>query len=399
MEAQKLTLLQEEVEKVFGRKILIASDCDSLSKDIYQQTQLKLSLNTLRRFFNLMKSKYQVSLFTLDLLSMYCGFSSFTDFLNKKEEIVVNNSDQDKGLLNFLTLLFNDADIKCINDVTYISLIHTVINYLDNMPNVIDEFQRKIAKTLNGQTFYFEHAVNIDKLNSFYGVGLSYYLHEKTTVEAQIFGHSLLCFRYWLTMNDEGIKKHYNEVLRYNINEASPPSVAGRYFAAQLYYAEAFEKNLDQIFIEAREFYACIKPSKIIYQDFPSFEYILSEALILTNQYEEALFYISEAIKKRNNKVAPHVDLKLFESIYLYQAIALANSGKKEKAQDILDTIITRNFYSLSRNFNRILFFSLKQTFKKSKFIRQQLEYLIEQTGFKKLNVQRHDVLDVSIAV
>jgi tetratricopeptide (TPR) repeat protein len=399
MEVKKVTLLKEVVEKAFGRKILIASDCDSLSKDIYRQTNVKLSLNTLRRFFNLIKSKYQVSLFTLDLLSRYCGFPSFSELADNGEEMQQNSSGNDQGLLNFLTLLFNDSDVKCINDVTYINLIHTTIIYLDKKPNIIDQLQRRIAKTLNGQIFYYEQSVNIDKLDSYYGVGLCYYLNEKRTVEAQIFGNSLLCFRYWLTMNMEAIKKHHNEILCYTINESVPPSIAGRYFAAQLYFAEAFNREIGSILTQAREFYSSIKPSKFIYQDFPAFECILSEALVLTYQYEEALFYIHEAIKKRNNKVAPHVDLRLFESIYLNQAIAFANIGREEKSLDILETITAMNFYFLSRNFNRILYFSLQQTIKKRKSVDEQLQYLVEQTGFKKLLVKSMETIAVVLLV
>ncbi|GEO08169.1 hypothetical protein [Segetibacter aerophilus] len=397
MEVKKVTFLKEEVEKTFGRKILIASDCDSLSKDIYRQTNVKLSLNTLRRFFNLIKSKYQVSLFTLDLLSRYCGFPSFSELAKDGEALPQNSNDP--GLLNFLTLLFSDSDVKCINDVTYINLIHTTIVYLDKKPNIIDQLQRRIAKTSNGQIFYYEQSINIDKLDSYYGVGLCYYLNEKRTVEAQIFGNALLCFRYWLTMNKEGIKKHHKEVLCYTIYENIPPSIAGRYFATQLYFAEAFNREISSILTRAREFYSSIKPSKFIYQDFPAFEYILSEALVLTNQYDEALFYINEAIKKRNNKVAPHVDLRLFESIYLNQAIALANTGKEEKSIDILETITSMNFYFLSRNFNRILYFSLQQTIRKRKSIDEQLRYLVEQTGFKKLLVKSMETVAVVLHV
>jgi hypothetical protein len=42
-------------------------------------------------------------------------------------------------------------------------------------PGAFDRFQRAIAKTRNGQEFYFEQFVNLDELNSFYGDGLRYY--------------------------------------------------------------------------------------------------------------------------------------------------------------------------------------------------------------------------------
>src|SRR5688500_18463666 len=169
MGGEKLSLIKDEVERIIGRKILTASDCQYLCNDIYQQTKLRVSLNTLRRFFHLMKTKYQPSLFTLNLLSKYCGFSSFDDFVTHKERLCNNYTNSGSDLLNFLILLFRDFDIRGADDLTYINLIHEIITNLEKWPQVIDEFQSQISKTANGQFFYYEQFVNIDKLNSYYG--------------------------------------------------------------------------------------------------------------------------------------------------------------------------------------------------------------------------------------
>jgi len=393
MSVENLRLIKDEVERIIGRKILTASDCQYLSNDIYQQTKLRVSLNTLRRFFHLMKSKYQPSSFTLNLLSKYCGFSSFDDFISHKERSHNNYANSGSDLLNFLILLFRDFDIKGIEDTTYINLIHEIINNLEKWPQVIDEFQSQIAKTPNGQFFYYEQFVNIDNLNSYYGDGLHYYLHERKDPQAQIFGHSLLCFRSWLSMHKEEVYNHCQEVFQYNINETIHPSVCGRYFASQLYQAEVYDYDLEPILSAAREFYTGTKYSKAVSQGFPYFEFILSEALILTQQYEEALFYIIEALKKRNNYVPPYVDLKSFESIYLFHAIALKNIGKAEKAKEMLEMINVNNFYFLAKKFNLVLFLLQKQSFQKRDFLRGQLDYLIKQTGFKKLVAAYPEIL------
>ncbi len=85
--------------------------------------------------------------------------------------------------------------------------------FLQRHPELIDKFQRNIAKIKNGQDFYFEQFINIDGLNSYYGMGLRYYLNEKKTAEAQIFGHSILCAKNWLLENPHGVRKHYDMVM------------------------------------------------------------------------------------------------------------------------------------------------------------------------------------------
>lgn len=384
MSVENLDLLKGEVERVFGRKILNASDCQYLSNDIHQQTKLKVSLNTLRRFFHLMKTKYQPSLFTLNLLSKYCGFSSFDDFVSHKERLC-NNTNSGSDLLNFLILLFRDFDIRGADDLTYINLIHEIITNLEKWPQVIDEFQSQISKTANGQFFYYEQFVNIDKLNSYYGDGLRYYLHERKDPQAQIFGHSLLCFRGWLSMHKKDVYTHCQEVSRYNIDQTMHPSICARYFAARLYQAEVYNFDIDPIMAAAREFYTDVKYSKPDNQGFPYFEYILSETLILIEQYEEALFYIIEAGKKRTNDMPAYVDIKLFESINLFHAIALKSLGKGKKAKEILEKISIKNFYFLTKKFNLILYLLQKQSSLKRDFSRGQLDYLTKQTGFKRL--------------
>lgn len=381
----KLTQLTEEVERIFGRKILNASDCLMLGREILDQTHLNVSINTLRRTFNLMKSKYNPSLFTLDILSKYCGYTSYSDFTGRSEKTDDQISNQDTGLLDFLTLLFRDTDIQCINDTTYINLIHVTINNLEQWPTIIDRFQCRIAKTINGQIFYFEQFINIDKLNSYFGEGLRYYLHEKRKPEAQMRGHSLLCLNGWLTANHRATQRHYLEVIRYNLDETTDMFVCGRYFATQLFYADTMDKEFDPILHRAREFYMTLNTSRMAAKSFPAFEYILSETLVLLRQYSEAIFYINELIKKRNNYIPTNISSRLFESVYLFQATALFNIGKIEKARDVFDTINTTNFNFLAKQYNSILYLLLKKQIDKRKNQDKQLCYLVQQTGFKTL--------------
>ncbi|MHA4843640.1 hypothetical protein ACX0G7_05735 [Flavitalea antarctica] len=385
MSEEVLQNLKDEVERIFGRKILTASDCQDLSNDIYNQTKEKVSLNTLRRLFHLIATKYQPSSFTLNLLCKYCGFSSLDDLINHKEQLSKKQENADPDLLNFLILLFRDFNIRSLDDTTYINLIHEIVNNLEKWPHVIDDFQSQIAKTANGQFFYYEQSVNIDNLNGYYGEGLRYYLHERKDPQAQIFGHSLLCFRAWLSMRKDEVHKHCQELIQYNINETIPPAVCGRYFASHLYQAEIYDYDLEPIMSAARDYYLDPKYAKEIRQGFPYFEFVLAQTLILTQQYEEALFYIIEAIKKRNNYVPPYVDMKLFESIYLFHAIALKNTGRAEKAKEIFEMISVSNFYFLSKKLNMLLFLLQKQSFHKNEFLKGQIDHLIKQTGFIKL--------------
>ncbi len=385
MDEPKVTLLKEEAERVYGRKILSASDCEFLGREIFERTQLKVSVNTLRRLFNLMASKYQASLYTLDVLAKYCGFTGYSDFIMRGQKSAQEAPDHDSGLLDLLILMFKDTDHKSINDPHFFALIDGTISRLSQWPNIIDQFHCRIAKTVNGQRIYFEQFINIDKLNSYFGEGLRYYLHEKRKPEAQLFGHSLLCFNSWLTGNQTLLHHHYRETIRYNIDETTDMFLCARYFSVELFYYDVTGKALAPILDKARDFQSSANMFKPDANAFPGFEYIMAETLVLLQQYDEALYYIHRALKKRNSHVSTYMNAKMYESICLFQATALWHSGKTEKARDIFDTINTTNFHFLSKQYNTILYILLKRKMDRGKNYDKQLCYLVQQTGFRQL--------------
>lgn len=72
--------LKDSIELKFGRKITYQKDCKSLSECIVSETSHLLSPSTLRRFFGFLATNSNPSRVTLDILSAYCGYSSWDDF-------------------------------------------------------------------------------------------------------------------------------------------------------------------------------------------------------------------------------------------------------------------------------------------------------------------------------
>lgn len=72
-----LIFLKKKVEEKFGEKIRYSRQCEALSEAIFETTGERLSLVTLKRFFGFTTAKVEPRLSTLDILSRYCGFTSF----------------------------------------------------------------------------------------------------------------------------------------------------------------------------------------------------------------------------------------------------------------------------------------------------------------------------------
>jgi len=395
MTTEHLELLKKEVESVFGRTILSSSDCQFLSGDIYRRTGTKISFNTLRRLFNLMRCKYQPSAFTVDLLSRYCNFSSYSDFINCETRKTSVNKHLDKNLLNLLIFLFKNVDFNSVNDNGYVRLIQETINNLEQWPDVIDQFHREISRSANGQKFYFERLINIDELNKSYGKGLLYYLNEKKTDEAQIFGHSLLCLNAWLTLDNENVKRHSAIVQdHYNNNsQLLDPYIHGKTFTSRLLAASVDKADLAPILNQARKYYDKNIQSIFNSQRFPSFEFALSETLILINEFDEALFYIDEIIHKSQNDLGFATrDLALQDTVALFKSIALTNIGETTKGKGLLSTLDIGKFHFLSKKFYSILYLLLVQKFENSETRQDKIRLLISHTGFKKLIINQRKI-------
>ena len=388
MKLNSISLLKTEVEKIFGKRIQSSSDCHTLCNEILRTSDIKISFNTIRRFFNLMKADGSPSSYTLNALSNYCGFQSFDKFIGIRQQNAVpqeQEQEQDPVLLNFLILFFKQIEVCKKNDITYLSLVQQTIMHLDQHRFIIDSFQREIAKTKNGQSFYFEQFVFVDKLNSYYGAGLQYYLNEKKTKEAQLFGYSLLCYHSWLTQNNVGIEKYFRKVMQQGLNTAGSQSVNARYFTTQLFYADALALDQESILMQAKQFYLSTLKLKDNNLTSNCFEIIMAEALILTGNYENALFYLEEILKEVKRNIPSYIEVALYENICLFKAIVFANTGKKMKAYEILKDINPNKFSFLSRKFMNILYFSIRQMFRNVAVEQEQIHQSIRETGFTRL--------------
>ena len=72
--------LKEITEKKIGFKIKSLKDSKRLSQIIAKENDIAISYNTIRRFFGVVKN-VQASNFTLDTLSRFNSFESYSDFL------------------------------------------------------------------------------------------------------------------------------------------------------------------------------------------------------------------------------------------------------------------------------------------------------------------------------
>lgn len=379
-------LVKKEVEQVFGQKVLTSRDCNRLSAEILRKVGETLNPHTLRRFFGLVQADYPPSVNTLSLLLRYCGFTSIEQFLKLQATAVAELVPVEaESLVSYLSTLFTQTPVREANDEIFLAIVRNTIDYINQRPELADAFHRSIAGTRNGQSYYFEQFVNIDALNGHFGQGLAYYLKEKKTDEAQVFGHALLALNGWLTENDRQLFHHAEEVLRHRADLHIHPFVLGRFYATQLFYAVGRGGDVAKVLKEAVKMHVQVKPQPYNYRLFPCFEYCFAFALLTTGHYEEAQYYVNYGLRHYRDR-HQYVDPGYYATLQLIRANALIRLGGQREADRLLGTIHPEQFYVMTRKVDNILYLVAQLLIdRKNPGARERLAELVDETGYVRL--------------
>ena len=385
-----ITTVKYEIERIFGRKIITSRDCIELNDDIFMTTKEQLNVNTLRRFFGLIKAPYPPCQSTLTILSKYCGFKSTDDIYKVRNTISFEKGVLDPNtVLHFFVSLFRDNVVSMNMSDPFLNMVTHSIHFLNANKFLAARFQKSIAATENGQRFYFEQMVNVDELNGYYGDGLCDYEKCCSTIESKIFASSLYIFRAWLTGNGAALIKNAATIEHYQPTENLDPIINCRRLAALLFCKEGTAIDNDQIRIDIHNSYIDLLSLPNKHSCISKFVSIVSEALLLTNYPGDALYYLEQSKKMQVSGQIANMSLDQLHSDMLLEAHALMDLKFIKKAAVVFEKIKSSVFPFLAKNFCAILYLSLfKKISSNAKSIKyeNQFYYLIQKTGFKRLS-------------
>ena len=137
-----LELLRKEVERKLGVEIKHRGECQLLSDAILQEQGETLNYNTLRRFFGVdKKSKVVPRRNTLNVLSIFLGYSSYSQFVNQSVKFgshqyqdgwfsVINSGEEEKIILYLEKKRtqpgFSEIFIRTIRELILMRRIQTI---------------------------------------------------------------------------------------------------------------------------------------------------------------------------------------------------------------------------------------------------------------------------------
>lgn len=135
--ASAILKLKEEIRLKSGIKFNSIDDCQRLALSIGELQKTYISEHTIARFFKVILSKTTPSLYTLDILSEYCGYSSWNYFYNLNSEQFKETSFTFQK--NTSLHLLGDSEILLIKYCLEEHSFAPILKYLHKVvPQIID---------------------------------------------------------------------------------------------------------------------------------------------------------------------------------------------------------------------------------------------------------------------
>lgn len=378
--------LIKSIENTLGDKILYSKDCIYLSEDIFDKIQIKISAQTLRRFYGFIDDGVQISNSTLNYLAAYCGYENYKDFIKLYND---NTKIVDSKDIKYIKLFYSINPKNPSLDENYHNASKNIAKLLLRDNDLLNSTSTFLAKNKSAQIFFYERFPFIDGLSSGYSIHLSKYLKEKNNYESQLFGMSLLYFGYAMSNNSKrsDVLKLINAIPEEQIYHPFP---LARKFASNIleHYLNQNEFELEKWINLSIKEASNISKWKREFINFPYFQFIIADVFNLIERPVEAeeILKICELDYKRLPDFS--LDEGYIEALDLIKAINFFQLGKVSESKRILNRIHSKDIIFIMHDYFQIqrLMIELKmiktKSSKKYQLKETELNRLINKTKF-----------------
>ena len=164
------------VQKTFGSNVMFSKDCILLSDDIYDNIQVRISAQTLRRLMNFIDDGVKISNTSLNYLAVYCGYENYKDFIKLYND---NTKIVDSKDIKYIKLFYSINPKNPSLDENYHNASKNIAKLLLRDNDLLNSTSTFLAKNKSAQIFFYERFPFIDGLSSGYSIHLSKYLKKK----------------------------------------------------------------------------------------------------------------------------------------------------------------------------------------------------------------------------
>jgi hypothetical protein len=428
-----IQILKKNIQIELGKAITTRRHCEELEHEVHRKTGVKLSYNTIRRFFNLAGklSQSEPSVSTLDILANYAGFRDFHSLkigMTKSESLEQRTSGQiavlsgvfllsSRQKVNFLEnhisdnswpllvsliaeraaaeedrdffALFFDSGIIFQNSNYLNQRLYFGMQYLGVIIRNLsfrNELQRSLACHEFGRKFYYELFVDMDSLVLGFYKGVQVYFNSSIQEQDKLFASALLHFRAWMAGNKVSRSKWFNEIRRVSLNpDEIHPIPMARSLNAHM-FEDFYEKGMvspaTNKFIKSVT--SAILKSYLRTGQADMFFFWLLQGAVITQNWKIAELCILQIEKVRPKKLA-YYDEGSYELFKALKGITLLRKGNLSEAEKCLAEIEVSKYYSFSLQFDTIFVKALNYLISPNILLKKEGRFFSQSMGYGKL--------------
>lgn len=358
--------LKELVTRKFGKDISSHYDVLQLQEAIIKESGKRISSQTIKRFFGLIKSTSKSDPATLDALAGYLHFSSFKD-LKKWREIASSKGtlEGNEWASEIILQILKDIKPENLHEPGLLQLIKNLFILFERHPELPSIVYPRLAASEFGRRYFFEQFIHYDALAFHYGMGLEHYLVNENVREHRAFAYSMLCMQSFLTNKAESCKYYFQKIAAYTEEEMANyhPFLIGRYYGCRV-YMNAFEGLNSAAYVheQVQLLMTTERNATDLYHGYPCAEMVFAESLIFTGHFQEA-YSLLNSEKVRNYDHPPYMDRAFKTHLQIIRLMAglFCGSIAAEKGRKEIDKLLESPIYFLCHNYIHLIIHLIKQ--------------------------------------
>ncbi len=194
-------------------------------------------------------------------------------------------------LKNIFTVFEGENEIQFNDEIKHVDpdIINVIGVEIRKNKEMRDILIPHYAKTKTGQHYYFESFFDMDSLVLHSGDNIDFYLENKKTTDAFIYGHFLKFLQYFLAEDKINCQNEYELIQSIDVADNIEPNLAGYYYGAQIIYQSIFKGEIEpglisKIYKQSELFYNSGIQSK---SDNPIFEQVIIFSLNYGDNFTE----------------------------------------------------------------------------------------------------------------
>jgi hypothetical protein len=379
--------------KEYGQPISTKIDCDKLTELIENRTRKVVSVNTLRRFFDVMPSSGKPSLETLNILATFCGYADFYDFkhsLNETDKAA--NTDLTTDAVNdlyqafretpqFYTTLswlikyaFRDGNIAFLKSFFDLDVFRGKFDYtqgdfkkplmsfgleLQSSPKMFDMLVNHYVNNPVAQALYFECFVDYDFLTIRHHHAIRAYLQSRKDNEAQLFSLCILFLHSFLLKDRVACSELIKRINAIDFSVELHPFPAGRKMACNILFQSFFMGYVKLSLInEIFEVEQAMPREGVLGRNIPSYHTMVAEAFVWSGLHHQAVSIIELALGAYKTESNYHTQ-GILNNLWVTYSDALLKSSRIEECREVYNKVETSHFDVHSKRFGLMHYYKI----------------------------------------